>query len=68
MELSSGQLMHGAYWHDRFGIEHGPGSVQWSPADAQRVWAWATPEVPDGWHGVNERPEGSPKTLIRIRK
>jgi len=68
MELSSGQLMHGAYWHDRFGIEHGPGSVQWSPADAQRVWAWVTPEVPDGWHGVNERPEGAPKTLIRIRK
>lgn len=68
IELSSGQLMHGAYWHDRFGIEHGPGSVQWSPADAQRVWAWVTPEVPEGWHGVNERPESAPKTLVRIRK
>ncbi|MBN2194586.1 MAG: L,D-transpeptidase [Polyangiaceae bacterium] len=68
VELSSGQLMHGAYWHDRFGIEHSPGSVQLSPADAQRVWTWATPDVPDGWHGVNERPKDAPKTLVRIRK
>lgn len=68
MELSSGQLIHGAYWHDRFGIEYGPGNIQFSPKDAQKVWSWATPEVPPDWHGVNARPEGTPKTLVRVRK
>jgi hypothetical protein len=68
LELSSGQLMHGAYWHDRFGIEHGPGHVAWSPSDAQWVWNWATPSVPSGWHGVTERPEGEAKTIVRVRK
>jgi len=68
LELSSGQLMHAAYWHDRFGIENGPGHVAWSPADAQRVWSWATPYVPPGWHGVTERPEKEAKTIVRIRK
>lgn len=65
VELSSGQGMHGSYWHDRFGIEHGLGSVQWSPADAQRMWAWVLPELPAGWHGVVE--DGDQPTLVLIR-
>ena len=68
LELSSGQLMHGAYWHDRFGIEHGPGHVAFSPTDAQRLWHWVTPALPTGWHGVTERPSGEAKTIVRIRK
>ena len=68
LELSSGQLMHGAYWHDRFGIEDGPGHVAWSPSDAQWVFTWATPTVPPAWHGVTERPENEAKTIVRIRK
>ncbi len=68
LELSSGQLMHAAYWHDRFGIEYGPGHVSLAPQDAQRVWSWATPTVPPGWHGVTERPEREAKTIVRIRK
>lgn len=67
VELSSGQLLHAAYWHDRFGIEHGPGNVQLSPKDARRVWQWATPEVPEGWHGVTEA-DASAATLVVIRK
>ena len=66
MELSSGQLMHGAFWHSRFGIEHGPGHIQLAPADARRVWHWATPQVPEGWHGVSQVP--TKPTLVNVRK
>ncbi len=52
LELSSGQLIHGAYWHDRFGIEHGAGSFALSPADAARVFRFVGPELPKGWHAV----------------
>jgi hypothetical protein len=52
LSLSSGQLLHGAYWHDRFGIEHGAGSIALSPSDAARLFRFAGPEVPVGWHAV----------------
>jgi hypothetical protein len=66
IELSSGQMLHAATWHDRFGIEHGPGNVQLAPADAARVWQWAEPAVPDGWHGINQPTDK--KTRIVVRK
>jgi hypothetical protein len=66
LELSSGQMIHGAYWHDRFGVEAGPGNIQLSPPDAHRVWAWAAPELPEGWHGVSQPPPSSP-TVVVIR-
>lgn len=65
LELSSGQHLHGAYWHDRFGIEHGPGDITLSPADAQRVFEWATPELPKGWHAATAAGD---KTLAYVRK
>ncbi|MDX2055424.1 MAG: L,D-transpeptidase [Polyangiaceae bacterium] len=52
LELSSGQMIHAAFWHDRFGIEFGPGNLQLSPADAHRLWAWADPELPSGWYAA----------------
>ena len=66
MELSSGQMMIGAPWHDRFGIENGLGHIELSPADAARIWHWAEPVVPDGWHGVTQPPEK--KVYVVIRK
>ena len=52
LELSSGQLLHGAYWHDRFGIEHGAGTFALSPSDAARLFRFVGPELPSGWHAV----------------
>ena len=37
-----------------------------SPADAARIFAWATPELPEGWHSVSGVPED--KTIVVIRK
>jgi hypothetical protein len=52
IEMASGQSIHGAFWHNRFGIEHGDGNLQLAPADARWLFHWITPEVPAGWHGV----------------
>lgn len=67
LELSSGQYVHGATWHDRFGIEHGLGNVQLAPADAVRAWHWAEPALPEGWHG-STLPAGARKTVVYVRK
>ncbi len=66
-ELSSGRLGYGAYWHERFGVEHGPGAIQLAPADAARLFQWLTPSVPEGWHSASTL-RGEPKTLVVIRK
>jgi hypothetical protein len=66
LELSSGQLIHGAYWHDRFGIEHGAGSFELSPADAARVFRFVGPELPSGWHAAAT--SGNDGTPVVIRK
>ncbi len=66
LELSSGQLLQGAYWHDRFGIEHGPGDIQLSPADARRIFEWATPALPRSWHSVTLT--DAPKTFVVVHK
>ena len=68
--LSSGTQLYGAYWHDRFGVDHGPGAIELSPADAERVYQWVTPELPDGWHGLKAPlgPSDAEKTRIVIRK
>lgn len=66
VELSSGQMLVGALWHDRFGIENGQGQIQLSPNDALRVWQWVDPTVPDGWHGVSQ--PGEKKVFVVVRK
>lgn len=66
LELSSGQLLHASYWHDRFGIEHGPGDVTLSPEDAHRLFEWATPALPRAWHSVVA--DSNDKTLVLVHK
>jgi hypothetical protein len=66
--LSSGLQLYGAYWHDRFGVDHGAGAIELSPSDAQRVYQWVTPQLPEGWHGLSAPLADSEKTKIVIRK
>jgi hypothetical protein len=67
LELASGRMLYGAYWHDRFGIEHGAGGIELSPADAVLIFQWATPSIPDGWHS-SSRLGSEAKTLVVLRK
>lgn len=68
LELSNGQLVSAAFWHDRFGIEDTDGDVQLSPTDAAHLWKWATPELPAGWHSVRVPGNAPDKTLVNVRK
>jgi hypothetical protein len=68
IELSSGQALVGAYWHDRFGIEHGPGNLELSPADAAHLFGWTDPPLPDGWHAMNGTAAGQKAVIVNVRK
>lgn len=67
LELSSGQRLMAAVFHDRFGIEHTDGSVHLSPKDAHWLWTWATPALPEGWHAASAS-KGEARTIVLIRK
>ena len=62
-----GQAIHGAYWHDSFGIPRSHGCVNLSPKDARFLMDWSKPELPDGWiyRWFGER---FPGLLLRIRR
>ncbi|MEB2313630.1 MAG: L,D-transpeptidase [Sorangiineae bacterium] len=47
-----GYALHGAYWHDRFGVPKSHGCINLAPEDARRVFFWTEPSLPTGWHGV----------------
>ncbi|GAB4444328.1 MAG: hypothetical protein Kow0031_26760 [Anaerolineae bacterium] len=55
--------LHGAYWHDRFGIKHSHGCVNLSPADARWLYQWATPSGDAGWQLATE---GNPGTWVWV--
>jgi hypothetical protein len=54
-----GYALHGAYWHDRFGIPKSHGCINLAPEDARRIFYWTEPQVPPGWHGVMLPLEGT---------
>lgn len=67
MLLESGQWLVATPRHDRFGVENTDGDIEVSPADGARLFAFATPELPKGWYGV-ELGEGEAATLVNVRK
>ena len=44
--------IHGAFWHNNFGIRMSHGCVNLAPLDAKHIFFWSAPSVPTGWHGV----------------
>lgn len=66
--FSAGFALHGAYWHDVFGIPRSHGCVNLAPIDARVVFNWTDPPVPDGWHGINISEEMGQGTWVHIRK
>lgn len=51
--FAAGYALHGAYWHDVFGIPRSHGCINLAPIDARLVFSWTDPPVPEGWHGIN---------------
>jgi hypothetical protein len=44
--------LHGAFWHNSFGVMRSHGCVNLSPPDARFLFFWSEPRLPAGWHGV----------------
>jgi hypothetical protein len=44
--------IHGAYWHDRFGVTKSHGCVNVAPMDAKHVFEWVEPPLAAGWTGL----------------
>jgi hypothetical protein len=44
--------IHGSYWHEDFGERKSGGCVNLSPIDAERVFRWTDPALPEGWNTV----------------
>ena len=51
--FAAGYALHGAYWHDVFGVPRSHGCINLAPIDARYVFMWTEPSVPEGWHGFN---------------
>ena len=57
MYFQGSYALHGAFWHKRFGRVRSHGCVNLAPADARHLFAWSTPVLPSGWHGVLAQPK-----------
>jgi len=66
--FAAGYAIHGAYWHDVFGIPRSHGCVNLAPIDARLVFRWTDPPVPDGWHGINVGPDMGEGTAVYIHE
>jgi len=52
MYFEKGYALHGAFWHSAFGKEHSHGCINMQPVDAQRLFRWVGPTLPESWHAV----------------
>ncbi|MFO0694472.1 MAG: L,D-transpeptidase [Polyangiales bacterium] len=66
MYFKGGYALHGAFWHDRFGLKTSHGCVNLAPRDARRFFEFATsPALPPGLHGVFTQPDEQ-GTLVHV--
>jgi hypothetical protein len=49
--FTQGYALHAAYWHDGFGRPRSHGCINLAPIDAQWLFEWTDPPVPEAWHG-----------------
>jgi lipoprotein-anchoring transpeptidase ErfK/SrfK len=66
MYFQKGYGLHGTFWHSAFGRAQSHGCVNLSPADAERLFGWASPNLPSGWTAAlpTVYEQGS---LVRVR-
>jgi hypothetical protein len=66
MYFKKGVGLHGTFWHRAFGRVQSHGCVNLSPADAERLFDFASPRLPSGWTAVlpTVYEQGS---LVRVR-
>ncbi len=62
--------LHAAFWHERFGEYVSAGCVNLSPLDAELLFDWADPALPEDWQGVvgAGASENGGTTIVVIRR
>jgi hypothetical protein len=55
--------LHGAFWHDQFGIPRSHGCINLSLADAEWIFAFTKPALPEGEKEVSAKAG----TVVRVR-
>jgi lipoprotein-anchoring transpeptidase ErfK/SrfK len=58
--------LHGAFWHDQFGIPRSHGCINLSPADAEWLFAFTKPALAPG-DSQAAATEKKPGTVVRVR-
>jgi len=58
--------LHGAYWHNNFGHPMSHGCVNIGIPDAEKLFYWTSPVVPDG-QGATRASEKNPGTRVVVR-
>jgi hypothetical protein len=56
--------LHGAFWHQNYGIQMSHGCVNLAPLDAKWLFFFASPEAHSGFHGVWARPESAGTRVV----
>lgn len=51
--FKDGYGLHGAFWHNSFGRRRSHGCVNLSLSDAEFLFAWTRPRLPEGWRAVH---------------
>ena len=62
--------LHAAYWHESFGEPMSAGCINASPIDAEWLFGWTLPHVPEGWHGATGAgaPENGGSSFVVVRR
>jgi lipoprotein-anchoring transpeptidase ErfK/SrfK len=58
--------LHGAFWHDRFGLRRSHGCVNLAPLDARWLFAFTGPHLPQGWVAAYPTKHAL-GTVVRVR-
>jgi len=54
----------GTYWNE-VGEAQGFHNIALAPIDARRLWTWADPQLPEGWHAAYDQDEAG--TIVFVR-
>jgi hypothetical protein len=66
MYFYQGFGLHGAYWHNNFGHPMSHGCVNMAIPDAEKIFYWVGPVLPEGASVVNSTKD-NPGTRVVVR-
>jgi hypothetical protein len=67
IELRNGLKLHAGVGHERGTGAQKAGYVELAPPDAQYVWTWIAPTLPNGWYGVAAADSAERRTQVLVR-